>query len=219
MAGVDCHCPFLVHSPPFLVYSLPVPCLLTAFQCLTTVLDSAGIWMPFAKRCSEFLVLQAGASRISPLLAVTDLCEVAEFGKYHAGSNHGRCSDGDFTQYLQEMGPVRARRRFWAVTRPFLRRSCVPAPPGWRASASADRNRIAHGASPCRKHKPGQRRCIRSPPSRILLSHSAGVLVQGCCGPDGSYCPGNDGTTMVTPVQNGVPICTDECRPQVEEMW
>eukprot|EP01050_Picozoa_sp_SAG11_P031304 SAG11_NODE_9671_length_890_cov_2.977244_1_plen_185_part_00 len=68
--------------------------------------ECASQWMPFAKRCSEFLVEHSGADAVSPLVAVTELCEVAEFGRYHAGSNHGRCSDGDFQQYMQEMGPA-----------------------------------------------------------------------------------------------------------------
>jgi hypothetical protein len=68
--------------------------------------ECAEIWMPFSKRCSEFLRKNAEAGQVSPLMAVSDLCEVQEFGKYHAGSNHGRCSDGDYQQYYNEVGPA-----------------------------------------------------------------------------------------------------------------
>ena len=38
-------------------------------------------WMPFAKRCSSFLLAQAGATLVSPLMTVTHNCEVEEYGR------------------------------------------------------------------------------------------------------------------------------------------
>jgi hypothetical protein len=62
--------------------------------------------MPFAKRCSSFLLQQADATLVTPLMTVTTNCEVEEYGRFRPDSHHGRCSDGDYTQWLTEMGPA-----------------------------------------------------------------------------------------------------------------
>ena len=59
--------------------------------------ECAAVWMPFAKACSEWLLEQGGA-----LVQVTAVCESEEYGRYHAGSNHGRCSDGDLAEYQRQ---------------------------------------------------------------------------------------------------------------------
>jgi hypothetical protein len=51
--------------------------------------------MPFAKRCSEWVVAQAAsvnigtADAIAPLIAVTAQCENTEYGRFRANSAHG----------------------------------------------------------------------------------------------------------------------------------
>ena len=68
--------------------------------------ECAAIWSPFAKRCSLFL---EGAAQGQPLTAITELCEREEWGKYSAraaASGHGRCSDGDLLQWIDELGPA-----------------------------------------------------------------------------------------------------------------
>eukprot|EP01043_Picozoa_sp_COSAG02_P061439 COSAG02_NODE_8260_length_2639_cov_1.019291_4_plen_150_part_00 len=80
------------------------------------------------------------------LLAVTEKCEREEYGRYKPGSNHGRCSDSDITQFYAEFAPA-------------------------------------------------------------------------CCGPDGGLCPSLDPTnpSIITPMQNGQPTCSQDCATFVEE--
>jgi hypothetical protein len=63
------------------------------------------IWSPFALECSEWLrqdeILGAHGYE-----QVTTLCEDEEYGRYTAGNNHGRCSDGDLQQWLGEIAPA-----------------------------------------------------------------------------------------------------------------
>ena len=58
----------------------------------------AANWMPFSKQCSVWL-----EDEELQLEAVTDNCEREMYGRYHEGSNHGRCSDGDIDQYESEV--------------------------------------------------------------------------------------------------------------------
>ena len=77
--------------------------------------ECAALWMPFAKRCSEWLHQQSqnqnigSADALAPLMAVTTKCERTEYGRFNANSNHGRCSTGDYQQYLGELGPACCR--------------------------------------------------------------------------------------------------------------
>lgn len=64
------------------------------------------VWSPFAKRCSLFL---EGSAQGQPLMAITELCEREAYGRYNAmsaASGHGRCGNGDLTQWLGELGPA-----------------------------------------------------------------------------------------------------------------
>ena len=40
---------------------------------------------------------------------MTTKCEQTEYGRFRQGSNHGRCSTGDYQQYLGELGPACCR--------------------------------------------------------------------------------------------------------------
>jgi hypothetical protein len=60
-------------------------------------------WLPFSKACSEWLATEMSES---PLLQVTKVCEDDEYGRFKAGSGHGRCSDGDLAQWGDEIGPA-----------------------------------------------------------------------------------------------------------------
>lgn len=63
--------------------------------------DCAGRWMPFVRQCSQWLKQQT-----TPFTDLTDLCEREQYGRYRAGSNHGRCSDGDLQTYVSEFAPA-----------------------------------------------------------------------------------------------------------------
>ena len=52
------------------------------------------------------MVLRSSGGATAALGSITQACEQTEYGKYHAGSNHGRCSDGDQQQWIDELGPV-----------------------------------------------------------------------------------------------------------------
>lgn len=56
-------------------------------------------WMPFAKECSMWLESDRAAKRY---VKVTKNCENEEYGRWHQGQTHGRCSDGDLQQYQAE---------------------------------------------------------------------------------------------------------------------
>jgi hypothetical protein len=68
------------------------------------------VWTPFSKRCSIWL--EQNPTVGSTLSQVTTLCENEEYGVYRhnnfggANNNHGRCGDGDWRQYLDELGPA-----------------------------------------------------------------------------------------------------------------
>ena len=57
--------------------------------------ECAAIWLPFSKQCSVWLLTAGAATNLGQ---VTTICENEEYGKFHAGSNHGRCSDGGTLQ-------------------------------------------------------------------------------------------------------------------------
>ena len=68
--------------------------------------DCAGHWMPFTKQCSQWLAQQSGQGAGPDFSAVTEKCERQMYGRYRAGSNHGRCSDGDLATYTAEFQPA-----------------------------------------------------------------------------------------------------------------
>ena len=53
--------------------------------------------MPFSKQCSVWINQQD-----ETLNPVSANCEREQYGRYHEGSSHGRCSDGDLDQYEAE---------------------------------------------------------------------------------------------------------------------
>lgn len=63
--------------------------------------DCAGRWMPFVRQCSEWMKEQS-----TPFDELTEMCEREQYGRYRAGSNHGRCSDGDIATYTSEFAPA-----------------------------------------------------------------------------------------------------------------
>eukprot|EP01052_Picozoa_sp_SAG31_P026200 SAG31_NODE_2357_length_5874_cov_4.759827_3_plen_107_part_00 len=52
------------------------------------------------------MIAQSDSAALAELAAVTTNCEKTEYGRYRAGSNHGRCSDGDQQQWIDEIGPA-----------------------------------------------------------------------------------------------------------------
>jgi len=63
--------------------------------------ECAAKWTPFSKQCSMWI--EGVAKQFAP---VTKACEREEFGMYRAGTNHGRCSNGDFQEYEKEFAPA-----------------------------------------------------------------------------------------------------------------
>ena len=63
--------------------------------------DCASRWLPFVRQCSEWLKEQTPDFSV-----ITMACEREEYGRYRAGSNHGRCSDGDLATYTAEFAPA-----------------------------------------------------------------------------------------------------------------
>jgi hypothetical protein len=60
------------------------------------------VWTPFSKKCSTWVSRTLGPN----FDMLTKLCERMEYGKYKDGSNHGRCGNGDWAQYLRELHPA-----------------------------------------------------------------------------------------------------------------
>ena len=52
------------------------------------------------------MLAQSTDATMVALAAVTEACEKTEYGRYRPGSNHGRCSDGDQQQWIDELGPA-----------------------------------------------------------------------------------------------------------------
>ena len=73
--------------------------------------DTSQVWTPFAQRCSIWIEETLGDAGGGNLAQVTTLCENEAYGRYRPGrthTNHGRCGDGDWQQYLT--GPQHFRR-------------------------------------------------------------------------------------------------------------
>lgn len=64
--------------------------------------ECQAVWGPFQKTCSVWIEKSLGKS----FGKVTELCERQEYGRYHHGSNHGRCGDGDMQQWIKQLGPA-----------------------------------------------------------------------------------------------------------------
>ena len=66
------------------------------------------MWTPFAQRCSIWIEETLGDAGGGNLAQVTTLCENEAYGRYRPGrthTNHGRCGDGDWQQYLTGTQP------------------------------------------------------------------------------------------------------------------
>ena len=97
--------------------------------------ECAAAWMPFAKACSAFLAQTGG-----PLTQVTETCEREEYGRYHAGSNHGRCSDGDLAEYKKQFAPACCGED--SV-------DCPNFNPGWEAITTPTKNNQPYCSADC----------------------------------------------------------------------
>jgi len=67
------------------------------------------VWTPFAQRCSIWIEETLGDAGGANLAQVTTLCENEAYGRYRNGrthTNHGRCGDGDWQQYLTGPQPT-----------------------------------------------------------------------------------------------------------------
>ena len=94
---------------------------LSCFGCRSLVLSTSGspdipvraaasqVWTPFAQRCSIWIEETLGDAGGANLAQVTTLCENEAYGRYRNGrthTNHGRCGDGDWQQYLTGTQPT-----------------------------------------------------------------------------------------------------------------
>jgi len=60
------------------------------------------VWSPFQKQCTVWIEKTLGKTYAK----LSQLCERQEYGRYHVGSNHGRCGSGDVQQWIEQLGPA-----------------------------------------------------------------------------------------------------------------
>ena len=150
------------------------------------------MWTPFAQRCSIWIEETLGDAGGGNLAQVTTLCENEAYGRYRPGrthTNHGRCGDGDWQQYLTGPQPrisyVNLSSRRLSVISLYrdragpgvLRRLQVPRGPDGRD--------LAHDIGPAGRPallRPAVRRPVRADVSTPKPHPQIILLRHGCVG-------------------------------------